>query len=46
MSETAKFNLSKIDELTTFMHEITTDAVEVAEKILSIRQRLKSKLFT
>ena len=45
LSETAKFNQSKLEELTAFMHEIITDAIEVAEKILSIRQRLKSQLF-
>ena len=40
----AKFNLAKIDELGEFINEITTDAVEVAQKVLSICQRLKSKL--
>lgn len=36
LSFQAKVNLAKIDELNEFMHEITTDAVEVAEKMLSI----------
>ena len=40
----ARFNLDKIDELNEFINEITTDAVEVAQKVLSICERLKSKL--